>query len=71
VSFSYSERPVTSPLPSEDLLKNLFHAVVLAQDSGLAVPASREHVAKASGRTVDDVRLAERRGLDHRWFPLG
>jgi len=60
----------TRPLP-DDFLKNLFHALVIAQDAGLAVRESRDRVARAFGCTLDVVRFAEREGLDHQWFPLG
>ena len=67
----HPETSVTSQPLSVDLMKTLFYAVVLAQDRGLSVRASREAVAAEWRVTVDQVREVERAGINYQWAPLG
>jgi hypothetical protein len=57
------------PLP-EALRKDIFLALVEAQDRGATVPASREEVAQRFELPVRRVREIERERLDARWPPL-
>jgi hypothetical protein len=50
--------------------KEIFGALVDAQDHEISVAQSRQFVAERFGLTEDDVRRIEREGLDHRWPPL-
>jgi predicted RecB family nuclease len=59
------ERPL-----SEAQRKEVFLALVEAQDRRLAVPRSREEVAQRFELPVRRVREIEREGLDARWPPL-
>jgi hypothetical protein len=56
---------------SDDRRRAIFAELVAAQDEGLTVQASREHVAGRHGLTVEQVRAVEREGLDAGWPPLG
>jgi hypothetical protein len=51
--------------------RELFAALVEAQDGGLGVVASREHVAAAHGVTAAQVQAIEKEGLKAQWPPLG
>jgi hypothetical protein len=53
-----------------DPRREVFAALVAAQDQGMAVGPSREHVAQLFGLTPEEVREVEREGLDHQWPPL-
>lgn len=57
------------PMP-EARRREIFAALVDAQDSGLSVPASRQAVADRFGVELDLVRAIEEEGLDHQWPPL-
>jgi len=50
--------------------KEIFLALVEAQDRELSVADSRKHVAKQFGVTERQVRQIEREGIDHEWPPL-
>jgi len=50
--------------------REIFAALVAAQDSGLSVPASRQTVADSFGIELDLVRAIEEEGLDNQWPPL-
>ena len=60
---------------SEDLpelrRRELFAALVAAQDSGLGVKASRATVATQFGVDAETVAEVEEVGLDKGWPPLG
>jgi hypothetical protein len=58
------------PIP-EARRREIFLALVEAQDRQLTVPQSRQAVAEQFGVTEQRVRLIEREGLDARWPPLG
>ncbi len=58
------------PLP-EDRRKEMFAALVAAQDGGLDVAASRKKVAAEFGVTAKQVEKVEKEGLDAQWPPLG
>ncbi len=64
-----SETNPTSAFP-EDARKEIFAALVAAQDQGAGVAASREQVAKEFDITVDDVQTVEKEGLEKGWPPL-
>jgi hypothetical protein len=59
-----------SPLP-EGLRREIFLALVKAQDGGTPVPQSRRAVAGQFGVNEEVVRQVEREGLDGSWPPLG
>ena len=59
----------------EDLLlepqrKEIFLALVEAQDREMTVAQSRKEVAERFGVSESHVRTIEREGLDKRWPPL-
>jgi hypothetical protein len=56
---------------AEDRRKEIFLALVAAQDDRLDVARSRRVVAKRFGVTERQVREIEREGLNHQWPPLG
>jgi hypothetical protein len=51
--------------------REVFAALVAAQDGGLDVAASRKQVAAAHGLTAKRVEAIEREGLEAEWPPLG
>lgn len=57
------------PLP-EQLRREIFAALVDAQDAGVDVPESRKAVADRFGVSEQDVRNIEREGSDKDWPPL-
>jgi hypothetical protein len=61
--------PDAKHLP-EDRRKEIFLALVEAQDRDLGVPQSREAIARRFDLSVEEVRQIEREGLDASWPPL-
>ena len=61
--------PDAKRLP-EECRREIFLALVEAQDKDLGVPQSREAVARRFGLSVEEVRQIEREGLDASWPPL-
>jgi hypothetical protein len=57
------------PLP-EPRRKEIFLALVEAQDGGMSPAASRRLVAERFGVSEGRVREIEREGLDNEWPPL-
>jgi DNA-directed RNA polymerase sigma subunit (sigma70/sigma32) len=57
------------PLP-EPRRKEIFLALVDAQDHGMSPAESRKVVAERFGVSEDQVRQIEREGLDNGWPPL-
>ena len=57
------------PLP-EPRRKEIFLALVEAQDHGMSPAESREAVAERFGVSQGQVRQIEREGLDNEWPPL-
>jgi hypothetical protein len=57
------------PLP-EPRRKEIFQALVEAQDRKMSPAASREVVAERFGVSQGQVRQIEREGLDNDWPPL-
>jgi phosphoenolpyruvate synthase/pyruvate phosphate dikinase len=57
------------PLP-EQTRREIFAALVDAQDAGSDVAESRQVVAARFSVSVQDVRDAEREGMDKDWPPL-
>jgi hypothetical protein len=55
---------------AEDQRKEIFMALVDAQDHEMTVAQSRQFIAKRFGVTEDQVRQIEREGLDRLWPPL-
>jgi hypothetical protein len=55
---------------SQDQRKEIFLALVEAQDSDMTIPQSRQVVAKRFGIDERQVRQIEREGLDGNWPPL-
>jgi hypothetical protein len=55
---------------SEDRRREIFLALVEAQDGGTAVAASRAATAERFGVTERQVLAIEREGLDSNWPPL-
>jgi DNA-directed RNA polymerase sigma subunit (sigma70/sigma32) len=56
--------------PPEPRRKEIFHALVDAQDQDMSVAQSRRHVAERYGLSENQVRQIEQEGLDHEWPPL-
>jgi len=54
----------------ESRRKEIFLALVEAQDGGASVAESRNLVAERFGVDEHEVRRIEREGLDHGWPPL-
>jgi len=57
-------------LLSENQRKEVFLALVDAQDHDMGVQQSRQHVAARFGLSELQVRHVEREGLDNSWPPL-
>jgi hypothetical protein len=57
-------------LPAEPQRKEIFLALVEAQDRSITVTESRKEVAERFGMSEIQVRTIEREGLDKRWPPL-
>ena len=55
---------------SEERRKDIFRALVEAQDGGASVEESRRQVAQQFGVSEQEVRRIEREGLDKGWPPL-
>jgi hypothetical protein len=55
---------------TETLSKEVFKALVEAQDGGMSVPASKAAVARQFNLTDQEISLVERQGLDFQWPPL-
>jgi NADH:ubiquinone oxidoreductase subunit E len=56
--------------PPESRRKEIFQALVDAQDQEMSVAQSRKFVAERFGVTESQVRRIEQEGLDHEWPPL-
>ena len=56
---------------SEAERKEVFLALVEAQDREMTVAGSRQAVAERFGLSEQQVRRIEREGLDGNWLPLG
>jgi len=54
----------------EERRKEIFLALVDAQDHEMSVPQSRRMIAQQFGLSEDQVREIEREGLDKTWPPL-
>jgi hypothetical protein len=51
--------------------KEIFQALVEAQDNKMTVPQSRKATAQRFGLNEQQVRRVEQEGLDGQWPPLG
>jgi hypothetical protein len=60
---------MTETLP-EERRREVFAALVAAQDGGLDVSASRKQVAREHGLTTKQVEKIEKEGLEAEWPPL-
>ena len=56
--------------PPESRRKEIFQALVDAQDQEMGVAQSRKFVAERFGVTESQVREIEQEGLDQQWPPL-
>jgi hypothetical protein len=56
--------------PQEDRRRDIFRALVEAQDRAVPVPQSRKLVAGQFGVTEAEVRRIELEGIDGGWPPL-
>ena len=54
----------------EERRREMFRALVEAQDGGMSVEESRRHVAKQFGVTPAQVQRIETEGMDREWPPL-
>ena len=63
-------QPAEQESLSEARRKEIFVALVEAQDHAMTVPQSRKAVAEWFGLDEGQVRRIEREGLDHHWPPL-
>lgn len=50
--------------------REVFLALVQAQDGGMTVGQSREYIAAQFGLSEDEVRRIEQEGLESEWPPL-
>jgi hypothetical protein len=57
------------PLSEQDR-REIFRALVEAQDQGMRVAQSRAAIAERFGVAEAQIREIEREGLDHGWPPL-
>jgi DNA-directed RNA polymerase sigma subunit (sigma70/sigma32) len=57
-------------MPSEALRKEIFLALVEAQDQEVGVVRSRKLVAQRFGVSEQQVRQIEQEGIDQEWPPL-
>lgn len=55
---------------SEDRRKEIFLALVDAQDQAMSVPQSRQLMAQRFDVDESQIRLIEREGLELQWPPL-
>jgi hypothetical protein len=55
---------------SESRRKEVFLALVTAQDADMPVAQSRKEIAQRFGMTEAEVVCIEREGLDNNWPPL-
>ena len=60
---------MTPTLP-EPRRKEIFAALVEAQDAGMSVPESRKKIAERFEVTEEQVRQLEREGMENEWPPL-
>ena len=70
--FCFMEFPVsesTAELP-EAQRREIFLALVQAQDQGVSVPVSRQQTAVRFGISPDAVVQIEREGMNNEWPPL-
>jgi hypothetical protein len=63
------QHEANKPLP-EDQRKEIFLALVTAQDGAMGVVQSRKEVAARFGLSDRQVRRVEQEGLDGEWPPL-
>jgi hypothetical protein len=56
--------------PTEERRKEIFLALVEAQDQAMDVAQSRKLVSERFGIIESQVQQIEREGLDHNWPPL-
>ncbi len=63
-------QPQTEGPLSEEERREIFRALVEAQDQGMRVALSRTTIAERFGIAEALVRDIEREGLDHSWPPL-
>jgi hypothetical protein len=63
------EQTVSQELP-EERRKEIFLALVEAQDAQMAVAQSRKAIASRFGLTETQLQQIEREGLDKEWPPL-
>jgi NADH:ubiquinone oxidoreductase subunit E len=64
------QRKTTEEYPPEPRRKEIFHALVDAQDQEMSVAQSRKLVAERFGLSESQVRQIEQEGLDREWPPL-
>jgi len=62
--------PDTIDRLTDDRRREIFAALVAAQDEGVPVARSRDQVAARYGVTRDVVAAIEREGMDNEWPPL-
>jgi hypothetical protein len=57
-------------MPPEAMRKEIFHALVDAQDQEMSVSQSIRWIAERYGVSEEQVRLIETEGIDEQWPPL-
>jgi hypothetical protein len=60
----------TEEAPPEARRKEIFMALVQAQDRKIGVAHSRQIIAEQFGLSESQVKMIEEEGLDHEWPPL-
>jgi hypothetical protein len=70
--YCFMELPVSESTAelSEEQRREIFHALVTAQDGGLSVRDSRHQTAAQFSISAEAVAQIEREGMDNEWPPL-
>jgi hypothetical protein len=63
-------QPDQEDIPVEQQRKEIFRALVEAQDQAMSVAASRKLIVERFGVSERELREIEREGIDEQWPPL-
>ena len=66
----YQETELNETITTDDRRKEIFAALVEAQDKGASVRTSRAMIARKFNVPEEEVTVIEREGLDQGWPPL-
>jgi len=62
--------PTPTERISEDRRREIFAALVAAQDAGVPVERSRAQISDQFDVSREEIAIIEREGIDHGWPPL-